>query len=165
MSLLIRAGRVPVCLRRARLRREVDGVRRLLGLQRFDLGLVCADNKRIQALNLRYRGHGAPTDILAFPFYPELRAGEMPQPQHPDEWNLGDIFLGVEYIHRQSQEDGLDLHNLLTVTVVHGICHLLGYRHDSLAEHEQMYRREQHILQMLNRQTGAHLQPLMRKMG
>lgn len=41
----------------------------------------------------------------------------MPQPHFPDDYNLGDIFLGVEYIFQQCKENE-DYYDLLTVSGV-----------------------------------------------
>ncbi|XP_032548723.1 endoribonuclease YbeY isoform X4 [Chiroxiphia lanceolata] len=46
------------------------------------------------------------------------------------------------------------------VTAAHGLCHLLGYRHDTKPAWEQMYRKEAQILEELNRLTGSRLRPL-----
>ncbi|XP_062362735.1 endoribonuclease YbeY isoform X5 [Cinclus cinclus] len=89
-----------------------------------------------------------------------LAAGELPRPRCRDEYNLGDIFLGVEYIHQQCRETGEDFDDVLTVTAAHGLCHLLGYRHDTKPEWEQMYQKEAQILQELNRLAGSRLRPL-----
>uniref|UniRef100_A0A8C3FFH3 YbeY metalloendoribonuclease n=1 Tax=Chrysemys picta bellii TaxID=8478 RepID=A0A8C3FFH3_CHRPI len=89
-----------------------------------------------------------------------LKAGELPQPSFRDEYNLGDVFLGVEYIYQQCQENGEDYYSILTVTAAHGLCHLLGYQHNTEAEWEQMYQKEKQILEELNGITGANLQPL-----
>ncbi|KAL2805508.1 endoribonuclease YbeY isoform 4, partial [Daubentonia madagascariensis] len=62
-----------------------------------------------------------------------LKAGEFPQPDFPDDYNLGDIFLGVEYIFQQCKEDE-DYNDILTVTATHGLCHLLGFTHGTEAE-------------------------------
>ncbi|XP_059823397.1 endoribonuclease YbeY-like isoform X2 [Hypanus sabinus] len=176
MALLIRDLQRAVPLRRARLRRDCQILRQILGVGRFDLGLICVDDRRMRILNGRYRGRDAATDVLSFPFHPvrpgfecwgsgrvhpslplrsfhqrrfDLGVGDMPKPLHQDEYNLGDIFLGVEYIYRQSQ-----------VTTLHGICHLLGYRHSTETEWKQMFQRESNTLQLFNRLTGSNLQPL-----
>lgn len=46
----------------------------------------------------------------------DLRPGKLPCPLHRDELNLGDIFLGVEFVMKQCQEESLDLHGVLTVS-------------------------------------------------
>uniref|UniRef100_A0AAQ4RUB1 YbeY metalloendoribonuclease n=1 Tax=Gasterosteus aculeatus aculeatus TaxID=481459 RepID=A0AAQ4RUB1_GASAC len=154
-----------VPLRRARLRKDVDTLRHILGIHKFDLGIVCVDNHRIQHINNIYRKKNVPTDVLSFPFYEDLRPGKLPCPLHRDELNLGDIFLGVEFVMKQCKEDSLDLHGTLAVVTAHGICHLLGYRHETEEEWTEMLQKESYILNEYNRLTGRNLEPLMKRCG
>nr|XP_011724025.1 endoribonuclease YbeY isoform X1 [Macaca nemestrina]XP_011724029.1 endoribonuclease YbeY isoform X1 [Macaca nemestrina] len=137
MSLVIRNLQRVIPIRRAPLRSKIEIVRRILGVQKFDLGIICVDNKNIQHINRIYRGRNVPTDVLSFPFHEHLKAGEFPLPEFPDDYNLGDIFLGVEYIFHQCKEDE-DYNDVLTVTATHGLCHLLGFTHSTEAEWQQI---------------------------
>ncbi|XP_045140351.1 endoribonuclease YbeY isoform X1 [Echinops telfairi] len=130
MSLVLRNLQRVVPIRRVPLRRKIELVRRVLGVQKFDLGVICVDNKTIQHINRIYREKNVPTDVLSFPFHENLKAGEIPQPDCPDDCNLGDIFLGVEYILQQCKAEE-DYYDILTVTATHGLCHLLGFTHDT----------------------------------
>lgn len=69
MGVVLRNLQKVVPLRRARLRRDVDILRHILGIQKFDLGIVCVDNKRIRQINHIYRKKNLATDVLSFPFY------------------------------------------------------------------------------------------------
>ncbi|XP_078537563.1 endoribonuclease YbeY isoform X1 [Lissotriton helveticus] len=160
MSLVLRNLQRVIPLRRGPLRQNVEVLRRILGIQNFDLGVICVDNRRMQLINHSYRGKNHPTDVLSFPFKENLKAGELPQPAFRDEYNLGDIFLGVEYIHQQCLDQNEDFYDVLTVVAAHGLCHLLGYTHSSEAELNQMYHKEKLILEELNRLTGSNLKPL-----
>ncbi|XP_034641503.1 endoribonuclease YbeY [Trachemys scripta elegans] len=160
MSLVIRNLQKVIPLRRIPLRRRIEILQKILDVQQFDLGVICVNNRNIQRLNSTYRQKNVPTDVLSFPFHENLKAGELPQPSFRDEYNLGDVFLGVEYIYQQCQENGEDYYSILTVTAAHGLCHLLGYQHNTEAEWEQMYQKEKQILEELNGITGANLQPL-----
>ncbi|KAA8588372.1 hypothetical protein FQN60_001566 [Etheostoma spectabile] len=141
MGVVLRNLQKVVPLRRARLRKDVDTLRHILGIQKFDLGIVCVDNNRIQQINNIYRKKNVPTDVLSFPFYEiwrnQLEFGKWPP---GDELNLGDIFLGVEFVMKQCKEEALDLHGTLT-----------------------MLQREHYILSEYNRLTGRHLEPLMKR--
>ncbi|XP_011892940.1 PREDICTED: putative ribonuclease isoform X1 [Cercocebus atys] len=182
MSLVIRNLQRVIPIRRAPLRSKIEIVRRILGVQKFDLGIICVDNKNIQHINRIYRSRNVPTDVLSFPFHereqyiqpplidgrhpeatitPHLKAGEFPLPDFPDDYNLGDIFLGVEYIFHQCKEDE-DYNDVLTVTATHGLCHLLGFTHSTEAEWQQMFQKEKAVLDELGRRTGTRLQPLTR---
>lgn len=159
MSLVLRNLQRAVPIRRAPLRRRVEMLREILGVQKFDLGIICVDNERVRRINRIYREKDAPTDVLAFPFHENLKAGEIPQPAFPDDYNLGDIFLGVEYIFQQCREHE-DYYDVLTVTATHGLCHLLGFAHSTEAEWQKMHQKEQQVLEELGRRMGARLQPL-----
>ncbi|XP_060088015.1 endoribonuclease YbeY isoform X1 [Heteronotia binoei] len=160
MSLVIRNLQRAVPVRRALLRKRVDQIRHVLGVQQFDLAVICISNHHIQRLNRTYRSKNAPTDVLSFPFHENLIPGKLPEAHCRDELNLGDIFLGVEYIYQQCEENKEDYSSILTVTVAHGLCHLLGYKHNTKEEWQQMYEREAQILQEINRLSGTNLQPL-----
>ncbi|EAX09294.1 chromosome 21 open reading frame 57, isoform CRA_f [Homo sapiens] len=138
MSLVIRNLQRVIPIRRAPLRSKIEIVRRILGVQKFDLGIICVDNKNIQHINRIYRDRNVPTDVLSFPFHEHLKAGEFPQPDFPDDYNLGDIFLGVEYIFHQCKENE-DYNDVLT-----------------------MFQKEKAVLDELGRRTGTRLQPLTR---
>lgn len=161
MSLGIRNLQRAVPLRRAPLRRQVELLRRILGVRKFDLGLVCVDNRRMQRINGIYRGKNVPTDVLSFPFHENLKAGEIPQPDFAEDYNLGDVFLGVEYIFQHCKENE-NYYDILTVTATHGLCHLLGFTHSTEAAWQKMYLKEMEVLEELGRHTGARLQPLTR---
>ncbi|KAM9695771.1 endoribonuclease YbeY isoform 1-T2 [Trichechus inunguis] len=161
MSLVLRNLQRVVPIRRVPLRKKIEIVRSILGVQKFDLGVICVDNKNIQHINRIYREKNVPTDVLAFPFHENLKAGEIPQPDLPDDYNLGDVFLGVEYIFQQRKENE-DYYDVLTVTATHGLCHLLGFSHDTEAEWQKMFQKEKQVLEELSRHTGTRLQPLSR---
>ena len=40
-----------------------------LGAGKYDVSIVCTENREIQALNRRYRRVDAPTDVLSFPYH------------------------------------------------------------------------------------------------
>ncbi|XP_023382603.1 endoribonuclease YbeY-like, partial [Pteropus vampyrus] len=46
------------------------------------------------------------------------------------------------------------------VTATHGLCHLLGFTHNTEAEWQKMHQKEKQILEELGRRLGARLQPL-----
>ncbi|TRY88862.1 hypothetical protein DNTS_016942 [Danionella cerebrum] len=169
MGLLVRNLQSVAPLRRARLRRDAGILTHIAGVQRFELGLICLDNRRIQRLNRIYRRCDRPTDVLSFPFHEDVRPGKLPCALHRDEYNLGDIFLGVEFVMGQCRDSSQDFHDTLTLSVcrqvvtAHGICHLLGYRHDTEEEWNEMQERESYILSEFNRLTGNKLEPLSKR--
>ena len=60
-----------------------------------------------------------------------LVPGELPKPELDWDYNLGDIILGMPVISDDCTSDGARLRDRLPVIVTHGLCHLIGYRHES----------------------------------
>ncbi|XP_043104491.1 endoribonuclease YbeY isoform X2 [Puntigrus tetrazona] len=140
MGVVLRNLQNVVPLRRAKLRKDVEILRHIFGVQKFDMSVICVDNRKIQRINHIYRKKNQPTDVLSFPFYEDLRPGKIPCALQRDEYNLGDIFLGVEHVMHQCKESSQDLHEALT-----------------------MQQKESYILSEFNRITGSHLEPLTKR--
>lgn len=94
-----------------------------LGLPEAELSLLLVDDKQIQELNLRFLGRDKTTNVLAF----SMREGEYSS-LHPHL--LGDLVISIETTKRQSKQSGLNEMEMLTLLLIHGILHLLGYEHE-----------------------------------
>jgi probable rRNA maturation factor len=101
------------------------------------LTVLLADDAELQALNSRFRGKDAPTNVLSFPSV----GGEAGQ--------LGDIALALGVCLREATEQGKPLAHHLQHLTAHGVLHLLGYDHESEAEAEVMEAKERDILAAL----------------
>ncbi len=93
-----------------------------LGLPDAELSLLLVNDVQIQALNRRYLQRNRPTNVLAFP----MREGEF-SVLHPHL--LGDLVISVETARRQMKRFGLDEMKMVTLLMIHGILHLVGYEH------------------------------------
>lgn len=76
------------------------------------------------------------TNVLAFPSQKDF-----PRPDKPGEF-IGEIYLNPDYI--KSKKENLNL------MVVHGILHLLGFKHDKKNERLKMEHQEKVILSTIN---------------
>jgi probable rRNA maturation factor len=94
-----------------------------LGLPNAELSLLLVNDVQIQALNRRYLRLDKPTNVLAFP----MREGEF-SVLHPNL--LGDLVISVETARRQKKRFGLEEMKMVTLLMIHGILHLLGYEHE-----------------------------------
>lgn len=108
-----------------------------------EIGVLLVGDRRMQALNRRFRGVNRTTDVLAFAF----REGPG-EKLHPEQ--LGDVVLCLPQARRQAQEAGHSLRRETAWLLVHGILHLLGYDHKrSRRDAERMRRKEREILKKL----------------
>ena len=101
----------------SRLRRVLEAAGRSLGVA-GELALVLTGDRRVRALNARYRARDEPTDVLSFP-------GE------GGGKGLGDVVISVETAARNARAYGRSLGQELDRLVLHGFLHLLGYDHEA----------------------------------
>ena len=100
---------------------------------RGQAAVALVSDRHMRALNQRYRGKRAPTDVLSFP------AG---RGAFGAEAHLGDIVIAVGVARRQAREAGHAYHTELRVLALHGLLHLLGYDHDDPGDGGRMRRAE-----------------------
>ncbi|MBI4509837.1 MAG: rRNA maturation RNase YbeY [Deltaproteobacteria bacterium] len=104
--------------------------------EEVEVGLTLADDDEVHSLNREYRGKDRPTDVLAF----AMREGEGGG-LHPGL--LGDVVISVETAERQARRA---LDEELMFLWAHGLCHLLGYDHNTDEEEAEMNARMQALL-------------------
>ena len=113
--------------------------------------LVFTDEEGIRALNARTRGKDAVTDVLSYPSL-DLCGGTIRGEDYPfDRDEDGRLFLGSIVICRkraeeQAKEYGHSLRRELYYLAVHGLCHLLGFDHETEEQKREMRAREELIL-------------------
>ncbi len=167
---------MPVAIR-TRLRRQLvrlaafkalaQKVLRVVGEADAELGIELVGDQRMRQLNRMYRGHDAPTDVLAFPMRealtPVTRLGSTFDVRCSGSGNLeprtrrcltpdllGDVVISLHTAARQAQAQGHSLNREIVMLLVHGLVHLCGYDHErGEREARRMRRREAAVLRSL----------------
>ena len=122
-----------------------------------ELSMLFVDEKSMADLNERFLGRDGPTDVLAFPMDDELiESGRQPDqggrgpgsPAEPSDAPIlvGDVVICPQVAERQAQEHSVPLDDELTLLVVHGVLHLLGFDHEDDDEAAVMERRERELM-------------------
>jgi probable rRNA maturation factor len=104
-ALLSRASRL---VPRSRIRNPIS---------RIEVSVLFCGDRAMRALNRRYRGMDAPTDVLAFP----AETGGL----------LGDIVISIPYASRQARRRGEPPAREIDRLLLHGFLHLSGYDHET----------------------------------
>lgn len=92
------------------------------------INLVLVDDKKIRALNKKFRGKDKPTDVLSFLM--------------DEDGVLGDIAVSVETTRRNAKRYQVTYQRELKRLVVHGALHLCGYEHGrKMANAEKNYQK------------------------
>lgn len=100
------------------------------------LSLSLVDDEAMRALNLKYRGRNAPTDVLSFPL--DGAPAEV-------ERLLGDVVISVETALRQAADYNAPLQREIYRLLIHGMLHLKGHDHERSAERRVMEREERRL--------------------
>jgi probable rRNA maturation factor len=111
-----------------------------------EVTVLLVSDDEMGSYNERFLTRSGPTDVLAFPVE-DLKPGVAPERDVNDPpLLLGDIIVAPEYISRQAQEYGVPFDDEMSLMVVHGLLHLLGYDHQTDDDAEMMETRERQIL-------------------
>ncbi len=108
----------------------------------FVVSIVFVDNQKIIKLNQEYFGYAKPTDVLSF------YCGDI----DPETGKiiLGDIIISYPFAKSQAFQLNNDLMAELSLLIIHGFLHLLGFDHSKPNEKELMWQKQQSILEKLN---------------
>ncbi len=140
-------------------RRAVAAAADAIGVEpsRISLSVLLCDDAAIQALNLRFRGVDAATNVLAWPAFsldcpmnlPDFEAAAQ-GPEQSAQVFMGDIALAFETMSREAVRDGKPLEDHFAHLIVHAVLHLFGYDHDIDSDAEVMEQRERVALASLD---------------
>ncbi len=103
------------------------------------LSVSLTDNDSVKKLNKRWRGKNVPTDVLSFNFN--------------EEGFLGEIIISLDKAKSQASEFGVSLLTETKRLVVHGLLHLLGYRHHKRTDRLIMECTEERYLCVSHKQS------------
>jgi cytidine deaminase len=123
------------------------------------IGVTMTDDREIQKINRENRKVDAATDVLSFPTvnYRQGRTAGQSRPRLKKEYDcemnvcfLGDVVLSVDHVKAQAAEYGHSEEREAAYLLVHGICHLMGYDHNTKEEQAAMRAMEEKALAMMN---------------
>ena len=97
--------------------------------------------RNMKKLNYSFSGSNKETNVLSF----------SPDPNETDENNnsVGDIAICVEVLRKEAKQQNKHFLDHLLHLFVHGVLHLLEYKHDSDREASKMEQIEKNILSKL----------------
>jgi len=122
---------------------------KILDYEDFDLGIMLVSDTTIQQYNRDYRGKDKPTDVLSFPYHPDLKAGERIEATTEEDRNVGDLIIAPLYVQADAKRLKVPFERRMRRLLVHGICHVLGYDHETDADYAVMIKQERSLLQRL----------------
>lgn len=102
-----------------------------------EVSIHVVDANEGRELNLRYRHKDYATNVLSF-------CADLPaEIEHP---LLGDVILCAPVIELEAQAQGKPIMDHWAHLTIHGVLHLLGHDHETIAEAREMEALERQIL-------------------
>ncbi len=116
-----------------------------------EVTILLVGSEQIAEYNQRFLDRTGPTDVLAFPLE-TLSPGEIPgRLAAGPPLNLGDVVIAPAVVKAQAAEHRVDFDDELSLMVVHGLLHLMGWDHDSDPQADEMEARESELLREAGR--------------
>lgn len=143
---------------RAWLEATLESIKGSAGYGAWDVGCRITTDGPVRLLNRQYRRIDAPTDILSFGRWvvPSPEAFPAEAASSTESRDLGDLVVSGPYVARHCAAHGLvdDAQRLQhwRVILTHGLCHLLGYDHETDAQFREMEKKEAAILAAISRE-------------
>ena len=113
----------------------------------YEVSLVFTDSETVQKLNRDYRGVDEPTDVLSFYMLPQKETDSSFALPPDGVTRLGEVIISYPQAAEQAKEQGHSVDKELTLLIIHGILHLLGYDHEQPEEEVKMRAREKELLE------------------
>ncbi len=104
--------------------------------------LLLSGTNEIKKLNTKFRKKNKTTDVLSFPFYEKniLKQKILKN----KEIYLGDIIININKI--KNKKNNLQFQKEFNKLWIHGLAHLLGYKHKKIKDFESMDKLEKEYL-------------------
>ena len=105
--------------------------------------LLFSNNKKIKALNRKFRNKNKHTDILSFPFEHKIKNFR--------EIYLGDIVISFNYMNKPKNLNLKEFRKKTVKIFIHGFLHLLGYDHIKEKDYKKMLNMEKKIFNSIKK--------------
>ncbi|MEA1909683.1 MAG: rRNA maturation RNase YbeY [Patescibacteria group bacterium] len=113
----------------------------------LEVGLVIADEKKMQDLNKKYCGKDKPTNVLSF------TNSEIPDladnPELQDKNYLGDVYICYQILLDEAKTMKISNRERFSQLFVHGLLHLNGFDHEDPSETKKMEEMEDKICELI----------------
>lgn len=105
--------------------------------QNTTVSVAIVSENTIQHLNAQYRNKDEVTDVLSFNLMSDYSSEDM---------TLGEILICYNKALAQSQKLGHSIEYEIAILCLHGLCHLIGYDHQTDEDYQKMKEKEIELL-------------------
>ena len=127
--------------------KKIESKYRLFKKKKLFFSIMLSGNEKIKKLNKQFRNKNKTTDILSFPFHKKKDLDKLIKSKQKQIY-LGDIIINVNKISNNlNKKIFLEKFDIIWI---HGLTHLLGYKHKLNYDYLIMNRFEKRLLKILS---------------
>mgnify|MGYP001315214434 FL=1 len=108
--------------------KKIDQKINLFKKNNYSFTLLLSGGVQVKKLNIKFRKKNETTDILSFPFYSKKFLNQVQKNKNKNIY-LGDIIINLKKIKKNIKDESFSIS--FDKIWIHGLAHLLGYRHKS----------------------------------
>ena len=113
-----------------------------------ELSVLLVSDRRMRALNRRYRKKDRATDVLAFPMNERRSLAPAASVAAKSRLSsvpmlLGDVVISIPTATRQAKTQGHSVSQEVAMLLIHGVLHLCGYDHERGEREARLMRRKE----------------------
>ena len=123
--------------------KKIDQKINLFKKNNYSFTLLLSGDVQVKKLNIKFRKKNETTDILSFPFYSKKFLNKVQKNKNKNIY-LGDIIINLKKIKKNTKDESFSIS--FDKIWIHGLAHLLGYRHKSDFDFSIMKKFENKLL-------------------
>ncbi|MEX2369470.1 MAG: rRNA maturation RNase YbeY [Bacteroidales bacterium] len=100
------------------------------------INIIFTSNDLLLKINREYLKHNYFTDVITFNY-------------NDEETIAGDIFVSVDQVKINGEENNVTFYNELCRVMIHGVLHLLGFNDETKSEAEEIRKMENMAIEVL----------------
>lgn len=112
-----------------------DSVRKE-GYEVGEINYIFCDDEYLLQINQEYLNHDYYTDVIGFQYSEDKKLS-------------GDIYISVQRVADNANDNQIDFKNELARVVIHGILHFMNYKDKTLEQAKKMRERESYYISEL----------------
>ena len=127
------------------LKKEANKIKNLIPKvknKKVSFSVLLTGNENIKKLNKQFRNKNKTTDVLSFPFYNPAQLKKTIR--NKKNVYLGDVIINFYKIKNSSKKKNIKAQ--FNKLWIHGLLHLMGYRHTKIKDFHTMDKLENKIL-------------------
>ena len=125
-----------------KIKRILSETLKILKKKNSAVSVFLVKDEEIRKLNKQFRRKNKTTNVLSFSETASFPHPELGVPKSAPKL-LGEIYLAPDYIRKNKEK--------VSLLVIHGLLHLFGYTHKGRRDRIEMEKKEQEILQKIQK--------------